>query len=856
MDAFAENQMGRNEVGNTSMQDMTQAAAMERQLQQRRKRSSKEAIGGVEASVEVAEELLPAPSSSTLNDDKDDDDEDEDDVDVPGMSMHESAIIARRWDRRKSHLMPVADPYGEADENTSQARLLINAYCTPRSLTAAAKRFLLDTFPVLIWLPKINRSSLKADVIAGITVGVMLIPQSMSYADIAGLQYKYGLYTSVVPLISYALLGTSRQLGVGPVAMVSLLVEVGLKGVLTEEECPEYYAQKNNTALGADESEWVLQSELCPDQYAQLAFLTSFLVGIFQIGAGFLRLGFLVSFLAHPVISGFTSAAAIIIGLSQLQYFMGFKIPKSQYVYETFMHLGERIDQTKYEQVLLGLTWWFMLWGSRKLSIKYKKRMGWLKPAAPLVTCVLAIVVGGNSEIFNGCGFDKCNATVESQLLVGEIPSGLSSMGSVHLLDMSRLSTIFSAAVSCAVIGYMESIAIAKSLAAKHKYEVDAGRELTALGVANLLGSFTSAYPVTGSFSRSAVNNQVGAQTQLAGLITGLLLLITLLLLTPLFYWLPKFALAAIVISSVTNLVDYHEAIHLWKVKKQDCLLWVVAFLGTLFLGVQIGLLLAIGVSLALVIVESVRPQMTVLWRLPNTPIWRNIKQESHGHFVPGVMVVRIGASMYFANVAFIRDYISKMVKEFSEAADTSGMDTSKTALGDAGGVASADAGKWVPPEPIRYIVMEMTAVASIDSTALHMLEDMHRDLKTRDIRLAFSTVGNRVEDTLRRSGLTDKMGAHWIFPSVHVAVQHCIRHRERNNVASTDELRKSGRVQVEPAPQEAGEDEEMAATTRPPSSSSHDESEQPGRQVPGARTAAAAVDVQLDKSGGNTLNI
>ena len=164
--------------------------------------------------------------------------------------------------------------------------------------------------------------------------------------------------------------------------------------------------------------------------------------------------------------------------------------------------------------------------------------------------------------------------------------------------------------------------------------------------------------------------------------------------------------------------------------------------------------------------------------------------------------------------------------------------------------------GKWVPPEPIRYIVMEMTAVASIDSTALHMLEDMHRDLKTRDIRLAFSTVGNRVEDTLRRSGLTDKMGAHWIFPSVHVAVQHCIRHRERNNVASTDELRKSGRVQVEPAPQEAGEDEEMAATTRPPSSSSHDESEQPGRQVPGARTAAAAVDVQLDKSGGNTLNI
>ena len=188
----------------------------------------------------------------------------------------------------------------------------------------------------------------------------------MSYADIAGLQYKYGLYTSVLPVITYALMGTSRQLGVGPVAMVSLLVEVGLKGALTEEECPEYYAQSNNTQLTKDE--WALQSELCPDQYAQLAFLTSLLVGLFQVGAGVCRLGFLVSFLAHPVISGFTSAAAIIIGLSQLQYFMGFKIPKSQYVHETLGHLFKRIDQTKWEQLLLGLTWWFMLSMSRRLS--------------------------------------------------------------------------------------------------------------------------------------------------------------------------------------------------------------------------------------------------------------------------------------------------------------------------------------------------------------------------------------------------------------------------------------------------------------------------------------------------------
>jgi sulfate transporter 4 len=475
-----------------------------------------------------------------------------------------------------------------------------------------------------------------------------------------------------------------------------------------------------------------------------------------------LRLGFLVSFLAHPVISGFTSAAAIIIGLSQLQYFLGFKIPKSQYIHETVYHVFSNLGKTQWQQLLFGLSWWFMLSMSRRLSIKYKKRLGWLKPSAPLLTCVLAIVVGANMQLFNGCGFVVCSDAkdaVGSKLVVGSIPSGVDSMGSLDKLDLGKLSRVVPTAISCAIIGYMESIAIAKSLAAKHKYEVSPTTELFALGVANVLGSMTSSYPVTGSFSRSAVNNQVGAQTQLAGLITGLLLLVTLLVLTPLFYFLPKFALAAIVISSVTNLVDYKEAIHLLKVKNQDCLLWFIAFFGTLFLGVQIGLILAVGSSLSLVIIESIRPQMAVLWRLPNTPIYRNVKQESAGQFVPGVVILRIGASMYFANVSFIRDYISKMLAEFSEA----------TAL---------NIGESDSATPIKYIVIEMTPVQSIDSTAVHMLADMHRDLKERGIRLCFSTINNRVEGTMMRAGLVDKMGAHWIHPSVHSAVQQCIRHR------------------------------------------------------------------------------
>jgi len=803
MDSFAENQMGRDDPPPTP------------DISRRAQRNSKERYGipksrskdgydvkspplmvaGSEQQLlavdnDGAENVTPGKEQTKPTEDG------ADKVDVPCMSLEASALIASRWERKKANFMPVGDPYDEPDNSTPFHVQLARTYCTMLSCCGVLKRLTVRLFPVLEWAPRINTATLRADVIAGLTVGVMLIPQSMSYADIAGLQYKYGMYTSVLPLITYALMGTSRQLGVGPVAMVSLLVEVGLKGALSEEQCPEYYAQKNSTLPEAD---WELQATLCPDEYARLAFLTSFLVGLFQIGAGVLNLGFLVSFLAHPVVSGFTSAAAIIIGLSQIQYFLGYKIPKSQFVYETVGHVFDKIDQTQWEQLVLGLSWWFMLWFSRRLATKQKKRFGWLRPSAPLITCVLAIIVGSNLEIFNGCGFQKCT-NASNPYIVGKIPSGVTEMGSANLLDFGQISTVFSTAVSCSVIGYMESIAISKSLAAKHKYVVDAGQELIALGTANLLGSVTSSYPVTGSFSRSAVNNQVGAQTQLAGMITGLLLLVTLLLLTPLFYFLPKYALAAIVIASVTNLVDYNEAIHLWKVKKQDCFLWVIAFLGTLFLGVQVGLLGAIIVSLMLVIVESVRPQMTVLWRLPGTPIYRSIKQESAGLFVPGVIVVRIGASMYFANVAFIRDYITKMVEEFSEAADTSqrvpatpncrkacedpatrttSSTVSASAVSADGSPASVPLdGTWASAEPIKYIVMEMTPVMSVDSTAMHMLEDMHRDLKERGIRLAFSTVGKSVEDALTRSGLIDKMGEQWIHPSVHSAVTHCMRHR------------------------------------------------------------------------------
>lgn len=267
MDAFAENQMRRDDA-NASPQPVRRS----------RTRNSKEYMAGDVLDREQEPKDKPAGIGAPT-------------FEVPGVSVEESALIAARWTRKQSTFMPVGDPYAEPDTTQPYASQFVRYYCTAFQLVKALRRLFIYLFPVLQWLPSMNSDKLKADVIAGITVGVMLIPQSMSYADIAGLQYRYGLYTSVVPIITYALMGSSRQLGVGPVAMISLLVEVGLQGALTQSECPAYYEQFNGSLADLpDQLDIEPQYVLCPDEYARLAFITSLLVGLFQLGAGFLRL--------------------------------------------------------------------------------------------------------------------------------------------------------------------------------------------------------------------------------------------------------------------------------------------------------------------------------------------------------------------------------------------------------------------------------------------------------------------------------------------------------------------------------------------------------------------------------------
>jgi len=588
-------------------------------------------------------------------------------------------------------------------------------------------------FPIMTWLPEyIKREDkwgiLCKDVIAGITVGIMAIPQSMSYANIAGLQYVFGMYAIFITCFVYGITGESRQLGVGPVAMVSLIVEAGLTGQITAESCP---ALQTNT-----DCETLLPHECCAEDYQKLVFTCSLLVGIINIVGGMMNLGFLVNFLAHPVVSGFTSGAAIIIGLSQIKYIFGFKIEKSQYLYVTVGEILKNIGDTKAAVCILG---WLWIFGLSFLGHASKNWPRWkfLRPFGPLIFCVTAIV------LMYAWPDLETKYHVE---VVGDIPKGFPPE-SVSDWQFGEIGTVLSTAISASLIGYMESISIGKALAAKHGYKIDAGNEMMALGITNLIGSMFSCYPVTGSFSRSAVNDATGAETQAAGLTTSFIMFLSLLVLTPLFVKLPSFCLAAIVISSVKNLVAYNEAMHLFRVKKTDCFLWVAAFLGTLFLGIQLGIGLAVVLSLVCVIHETVRPQIVVLWRLPHTHVYSSVKTTTHGSFTPGVVVLRCMGSIYFGNSSYLADRIAQILETIRKS----------------------------ETDQVKFVILSLSACTSVDTSAIHALEEINEDLHKRGVRLCFAQVGNRTWRTMNRCGFVKEIGPTWFHDSCHDAVQHCL---------------------------------------------------------------------------------
>jgi SulP family sulfate permease len=565
-----------------------------------------------------------------------------------------------------------------------------------------AKKSALSKLPILTWLPQYSwKEDLTSDLGAGLTVGAMLVPQGLAYAGVAGLPPVYGLYASAIPQLVYALMGTSRQLSVAPVALCSLLT---LEGIEASGIHPKHADGTFNP------------------EFATQAITLTFMVAIVSIGMGLLRLEFTVQLLSHPVISGFTSASAIIIGMSQMKHVLGYSFDKNTNFFIAFADLLGKLGELHGLTFAIALVVMAILLAFKKASKKWKQLKKF--PAALLVVLLSMLITWAGA------------LNEEGVKIVKEVPGGLPPF-EVPDLAKAEWGKLMPVAFTIAFIGYLESIAVAKIYAERNQYEVDAGQELMALGASNLIGSLFTCYPTTGGFSRTAVNADAGAKTPLASLIAGLMIMIVLQFLTPYFYHLPNPTLGAIVVVAVSGLVDYSEPMHLWKLNKSEFIVNAFSFFATLILGVETGVFLAAAVSIILVLKNIFRPHSAVLGRVPESAtvksgVYRNVERYDVETF-PGLLIWRWDADLLFFNSMHFRDKLNELVLQAAE--------------------------------PIHAIVLDFSSANTIDSVGITTLAAIIKSRKElTNCKVLFSNVKGPVREMLERGHLTEKIADSFYF--------------------------------------------------------------------------------------------
>jgi len=547
-------------------------------------------------------------------------------------------------------------------------------------------------FPFLQWLPNYKRSWFSKDLIAGITVGIILIPQGMAYAMIAGLPPVYGLYASLFPVLIYAFLGTSRQLATGPVAMDSLLVAAGL-GALAITGVENYIA---------------------------MAIFLAFLVGAIQFVLGLGRMGFLVNFLSKPVISGFTSAAAIIIMFSQLKHLLGVDIEKSNKFHILIGNAFEKVAETNLYDFGIGILGILIIIGLKKWNRK--------------IPSILLVVVLGISAVY-GLRLEGFGVEV-----VGTVPGGLPAF-KIPDIGLNNTLEVWPIALTLALVGYLEAISIGKALEEKEGEEtIDANQELVALGAGNMVGSFFQSYSATASFSRSAINQSVGAKTNLSGVFSVVMVVVTLLFLTPVFYYLPNAVLASIIMVSVFGLIDIPYAKQLWIDRKDEFVVLLITFLTTLFIGITQGILVGVLASLLLMVYRTSKPHFAVLGNIRNSDYYKNVRRFGDEVITrEDLLIVRFDAQLYFGNASYFKNQLFKHI--------------------DAKG------------DRLRGVILNAEAINYIDSSAAQMLVKVIHEVHARKLEFYIAGAIGPTRDIIFNSGIINELHREYLFVKTKEAV-------------------------------------------------------------------------------------
>mgnify|MGYP005992200259 CR=1 FL=1 len=546
--------------------------------------------------------------------------------------------------------------------------------------------------PILEWLPNYNSSQFRGDFIAGITVGIILIPQGIAYALIAGLPPIYGLYTALVPQVMYAIFGSSRQVAIGPVAIDSLIVAAGV----------------STLALAGT------------DSYIEIAILLALMVGAIQLLMGVFRLGFIVNFLSRPVISGFTSAAAIVIGFNQFRNLFGVDFERSNQIQNVAIDIWNNIGRLDTNTTIIGMASAILILVFRKLHKKI--------PSALIVVVVGIIIVKYFGE------------SLDTVAIIKEVPSGLPSFG-VPELDIDQIQELMPIALTLVLVGFLETISIGKSLESKQdQYRIRPNQELIALGIGNMAGSLFKAYPSTSSFSRSAINQESGATTGMAALISVGMVVVTLMFLTPIFYYLPKTVLAAIIIVAVFGLVNFKEAIHLWKTNNLDFWLLLTTFVATLFLGIKYGIFAGVGLSIIILIFRTSKPYIAVLGAVPDSDFYKNSERFNNVILEKDILVIRFDAQLFFANANYFRDNLDEMAEKKGKA--------------------------------LKLIVIDSESINRVDSTGAEMLMERINYYAKKGITFYFAGVKGPVRDTLFRAGILNIIDINHFFMNIYTAVK------------------------------------------------------------------------------------